>query len=70
MKLNESLCISFVYWISFSDFLLMSVYQIFPEVAARAVSADVVLIDTLSKCFQNMAKIKVHFLFNFGLFKA
>jgi hypothetical protein len=44
----------------------MSVYQIFPEVAARAVSADVVLIDTLSKCFQNMAKIKVHFLFNFG----
>jgi hypothetical protein len=31
-----------------------------------AVFADVVLIDTLSKFFQNMAKIKVHFLFNFG----
>jgi hypothetical protein len=35
-------------------------------VTARAVSADVVLIHTLSKCFQNMAKIKVDFLFNFG----
>jgi hypothetical protein len=44
----------------------MSVHQIFREVTARVVFADVVLIHTLSKCFQNMAKIKVHFLFNFG----
>jgi hypothetical protein len=35
-------------------------------VTARAVSADIVLIHTLSKCFQNMAKIKYQFLFNFG----
>jgi hypothetical protein len=44
----------------------MSVHQIFREVIARAVFADAVLIHTLSKCFQNMVKIKVHFLFNFG----
>jgi hypothetical protein len=44
----------------------MSVHQIFREVTARAMFADVVLIHTLPKCLQNMAKIKVHFLFNFG----
>jgi hypothetical protein len=44
----------------------MSVHQIFREVTAGAVSSDVVLIHTISKCFQNMAKIKVHFLFDFG----
>jgi hypothetical protein len=44
----------------------MSIHQIFGEVTARTVFADVVLIHALSKCFQNMAKIKVHFLFNFG----
>jgi hypothetical protein len=45
----------------------MSVHQIFREVTALAVSASVVLIHTLSKCLKNMAKIKVHFLFNFRL---
>jgi hypothetical protein len=35
-------------------------------VTARAVFADVVLIHTLSRSFRNMAKIKVHLLFNFG----
>jgi hypothetical protein len=44
----------------------MSIHQIFEEVRARAVSADIVLIDTLSKCLQNMVKIKVDFIFNFG----
>jgi hypothetical protein len=42
----------------------MSVHQIFREITARAKFADVVLIDTFSKFLQNMAKIRVHFLFN------